>query len=178
MCLDRHWQIYKFRLSDCWQKCFAGQQKLEVIIAGQSAESSEGTPKAAKADQTTEVATDKADHAESPKATPEAAKADQTNQDNAEKYVVRSDPNVDNAAESSEAIPEAAKADQTTQDNAANSAESSEATPEAAKAYQTPPDNADKSVEPSEGNPEAAKFSALLTIFRFAVFDTTVVHQP
>lgn len=34
MCLDSHWQIYKFRLSDCRQKCFAGQQKLEVIIAG------------------------------------------------------------------------------------------------------------------------------------------------
>ena len=42
--------------------------------ADKSAKSSLATPKAAKACQTTGVATDKADHAESPKATPEAAK--------------------------------------------------------------------------------------------------------
>ena len=135
--------------------------------ADKSVESSEAVPTAAKADQTTEVATDKADSAESSEATPEAAKADQTNQDNA-----------DNSAEPSEATPEAAKADQTTQDNADKSVESSKATPEAEKADQTTQDNADRSVEPSEANPEAAKFSALLTNLRLSVLDTTVVHQP
>lgn len=96
------------------------------------------------------MATEKADSAESSEATPEAAKADQTNRDNANKSVESSEATPEAAkadqtteetdsAESSEAIPEAAQVDHATQDNVDNSAESLEASPLARNNQQKTP---------------------------------------